>query len=539
MTFAVLRELHAIIGDALDDIEAVYRESSSSSTTVDGPSTPSRPTTTTPTFSPEHGYASPPPSPAMTSFPTTSLFSRPSTPTSTLDFPSLDAPYEAQSPAEMLMSHPMVSSAINRIVAAAGQMTMTVQMPFLSLSDAAMAYHLPSCLRLVEASHTVEILRESGPDGLHVRTIAEKTGVEMSKMAHVLRLLATHHFLRETSPNVFATNRISSLMDTGKQIEEIHAHPEAKYRGTNGISAFIGMWYLQKSSAYITEAYLLSSNKNVEEPTHAPFNFAFGCEGVGFFSWLEANSNRYRLERFGTAMTGTDSWEVPGAVLNGFDWQLLPRGSIVVDVGGGIGSTSMFLAHAFSNPSDEDALGLRFIIQDRKVVVEMGEKGWREKCPELLESGVAEFQVHDFFTPQPIKNAAVYFLRVILHDWPDDFARKILFLLREASGPQTKLVLADFILPLACTDDLSATEDEHSLSDIIGAEKALAPAPLLPNLGKASAHAYWMDLTMQATFNGQERTLREIITLAASAGWKVVRVTKAPGSLFGHIVAVP
>jgi hypothetical protein len=44
---------------------------------------------------------------------------------------------------------------------------------------------------------------------------------------------------------------------------------------------------------------------------------------------------------------------------------------------------------------------------------------------------------------------------------------------------------------------------------------------------------------MQVTFNGQERTLREIITLALSAGWKVVRVTKPPGSLFGHIIAVP
>jgi hypothetical protein len=44
---------------------------------------------------------------------------------------------------------------------------------------------------------------------------------------------------------------------------------------------------------------------------------------------------------------------------------------------------------------------------------------------------------------------------------------------------------------------------------------------------------------MQVTFNGQERTLREIVALALSARWKVVRVTKAPGSLFGHIVAVP
>ncbi|KAJ7833342.1 hypothetical protein B0H14DRAFT_2800983, partial [Mycena olivaceomarginata] len=69
-----------------------------------------------------------------------------------------------------------------------------------------------------------------------------------------------------------------------------------------------------------------------------------------------------------------------------------------------------------------------------------------------------------------------------------------------------------------------------------GTEKMLAPAPLLANLGKASANAYWMDLMMQVTFNGQERTLREIVALALSAGWKVVRLTKAPGSLSGHIV---
>lgn len=44
---------------------------------------------------------------------------------------------------------------------------------------------------------------------------------------------------------------------------------------------------------------------------------------------------------------------------------------------------------------------------------------------------------------------------------------------------------------------------------------------------------------MQVMFNGQERTLREIVALARSAGWMVVKVTRAQGSLFGHIVAVP
>lgn len=161
---------------------------------------------------------------------------------------------------------------------------------------------------------------------------------------------------------------------------------------------------LQKASAYLTEAYLLApeSERNCKEPTQAAFNYAFGCEGVGYFGWLEgegivdanvngpgragglipgvkrslegppianspmppgklrkvsaptlaaspndnsptptpsplpisasgasrpvmksgdtdmnANPNQFRLERFGKAMSGTESWEVPGAVLNG------------------------------------------------------------------------------------------------------------------------------------------------------------------------------------------------------------------------------
>lgn len=92
-------------------------------------------------------------------------------------------------------------------------------------------------------------------------------------------------------------------------------------------------------------------------------------------------------------MAGTCSWETPGAILSGklafrtcsftfgratcgvlgFDWHSLPRNSVVVDVGGGIGSTSMLLANAFSS-ADGNSLGLRFIIQDRPTVVEMGEK---------------------------------------------------------------------------------------------------------------------------------------------------------------------
>jgi hypothetical protein len=184
----------------------------------------------------------------------------------------------------------------------------------------------------------------------------------------------------------------------------------------------------------------------------------------------------------------------------------------------------------------------------------------------MLESGKAVFQGfyltslaygpltctradHDFFTPQPVQNAAVFLLRVITHDWPDEFVTRILLQLRHAATPQTKLILVDYVLPLACEDH---TED-------IGAVRTLAPpsSGLLPNLGKANANAFWLDMTasrfapscqtmilrtgqMHVTFNSKERTLREMTDIALSAGWQVTEVIRRPeGSLFGSIVAVP
>lgn len=44
---------------------------------------------------------------------------------------------------------------------------------------------------------------------------------------------------------------------------------------------------------------------------------------------------------------------------------------------------------------------------------------------------------------------------------------------------------------------------------------------------------------MRATFNAQERTLREMAALTLTAGWKIVDVVHVEASLFGHITAVP
>jgi hypothetical protein len=86
----------------------------------------------------------------------------------------------------------------------------------------------------------------------------------------------------------------------------------------------------------------------------------------------------------------------------------------------------------------------------------------------------------------------------------------VLLNLRLASSPETRLIIAGHVLPLACvdegvhkvTDERQMTEGEmwaldSVLSHVEGADITLAPVPLLPNLGKASANPYWMDIMVR------------------------------------------
>jgi hypothetical protein len=94
---------------------------------------------------------------------------------------------------------------------------------------------------------------------------------------------------------------------------------------------------------------------------------------------------------------------------------------------------------------------------------------------------------HDIFEPQPIKDASVYFLRFIMHDWPDAYAKTILKLLRASAQPSTKLLLCDVLVPYAAPSN-------NQFSDIPGSEVPAVPYPLLANLGTASNMAVMLDL---------------------------------------------
>lgn len=132
-----------------------------------------------------------------------------------------------------------------------------------------------------------------------------------------------------------------------------------------------------------------------------------------FFSGLEGNEPVYLLDEY--------------------PWAAIGEGT-VVDVGGSDGVVGMAIAQRFPK--------LRCIIQDLPNPANEGAK----KIPDELK-GQVTFMAHDFFTPQPVRNADVYFFRWILHDWSDENALKILRALIPALKHDARIVIHEYVLP--------------------------------------------------------------------------------------------
>ncbi|KAI0324800.1 S-adenosyl-L-methionine-dependent methyltransferase [Cubamyces sp. BRFM 1775] len=518
MSFAALRALHASIGSAIDDLERIYTDRSQSEP---------------------------------------------------LDFPRLDEPYYATAShsateelAHSLNDDPAVSLASKKIVAACGHLAASVNKPWYGLMEAIQAGQLSAAIRFLEAAHIVEILREAGPQGLHVKDI-HRSVVELrpktapapdpetftvARLGHVLRLLATSHWLKEVGPDVFANNRRSSYIDTGKSLEQLRAKPDKKYLDTDGVAAFVGLTGDEafKFMAYMTEWFLPDTRtgslvldakggfdsaksgtpSEVAKDSDSapvkyvcPFNLAFDTQ-LGFFPWLELPENRGRLERFGHAMTGTRQWETKEGILFGFPWAELPPDSVLVDVGGGIGSTSLTVAVAHPH--------VNVVVEDRPQVVELAPSSWGPKYASLFETGRISFRVRDLFEPwKPLaseKAPDVFLIRLVLHDWMDPDCLNMLRILRSAAGPNTKLLIGDMLLPFACdSEDAFIKED----------------SPLLPNLGTANIHGYLIDIMMMGMFGAKERTVAEMTELTRAAGWKITDIRRSSGSLWAYTTAVP
>ncbi|KAJ7473961.1 O-methyltransferase [Mycena latifolia] len=444
-----------------------------------------------------------------------------------VEFPALTDPFDPTTKAESVLLEADMLTATSQIVAAASQLIAMVRSPVQTVMEYSLLFHLPSCMRAAVESNMVEIIREAGPRGIDAKDIATRNNTDPVKAARILRLLANHHIFTEIQPDVFCSNRLSSVLDSGTSVVELQGNPHLRHVNTSGISALLLMHTDEalKGSAYLTEAFTDPATSHSGKATDSPWNIAAKTDTF-LFDWYDLPENTLRKTRFSFAMACSTKLEPPDAILRGFKWADLPVDSVIVDVGGGVGSIALVIAKAVPHVS--------LVVQDRTSVIEDAKAYCEDAAPDLLQNGRVRLEVHDFFTAQPVKNAAIFLLRWIMHDWADSSAAQILRNLREAATNETKLVTVDIIMPYTCRDT--------SITDTIpGAARPQAPAPLLPNMGAASNMKYWLDFqaSMFVLGNCQERTLGHFVQLAAQNGWTVMEVHHIPGSSLGQCISVP
>ncbi|KAJ4288909.1 hypothetical protein N0V90_011250 [Kalmusia sp. IMI 367209] len=245
--------------------------------------------------------------------------------------------------------------------------------------------------------------------------IAQTCSLPESDTRRIIRHAVTNYVFQEPEPGVVKHTAASKAL--------------AAIPPLGSVVGFLAneMW---PSSSRITDA--LEKWPGSEEANEAGFNIAYGVD-IPMMDVVDRDPAR--AKRMAGAMQFMHSG--PGYdirhVVDNFDWGDAAHG-LLVDVGGGNGTVGAAIARALPN--------IHCIVQDLPEVVKDVD------IPEDLREGERlKLVAHDFFQKQPVKDADIYLLRWILHDWSDKYAVKILQNLVPALKQGARVVVNELNLP--------------------------------------------------------------------------------------------
>ncbi|KAI0405960.1 sterigmatocystin 8-O-methyltransferase [Xylaria palmicola] len=245
------------------------------------------------------------------------------------------------------------------------------------------------------------------------------------RLRSIIRMAMTSALFREPEPNQVGHSATSALL-----ARDADVHSWASYLSTRSAPTALAM------AAAHTRFTPASTAKN-----ETAYNVAFGT-GLPFFDHLALDpASTAEFAGYMRNVTTSEAMDVRHLV-DGYPWADLGRGP-VVDVGGSTGNAAIALARAFP--------ALTCVVQDLPANAEAGRRAAEAALPADVLARVA-FQAHDFTRPQPVAGGAVYLLRMILHDWPDDAAAAILRNLVPAlagggGGGAARLLIMDTVMP--------------------------------------------------------------------------------------------
>jgi hypothetical protein len=252
--------------------------------------------------------------------------------------------------------------------------------------------------------------------------LAKSTGAEEILLIRFMRAVCAISFADEVGMNTYAANAITRAI----------AMP--------ALEAGFALCYdnAARPKSPMFEAIQYFKQNGYQSPTLAtdgPYQRANDCVGVDTFDhWMRDPAETLRFNTYMEIVhSGHPMWFQWYSGLN----DLLTTSEnevLLVDIGGGHGHDLNLLAKKVAHVPG------RLVLQDLPSV--LSEVKIASIDPRI------EKQEHDFFTPQPVIGARIYYFHFIIHDWPDSDCIKIMERVRDAMTPgYSRLLLNDAVLP--------------------------------------------------------------------------------------------
>ncbi|KAG6916944.1 hypothetical protein DXG01_004631 [Tephrocybe rancida] len=429
--------------------------------------------------------------------------------------PSLDdvSPH----PMDSAISPPALKDAVQILEGACAQLSATVARP----GHTVLNTYEPTALNVVITFKIPDILQEK-PSGMHIAEIGQKAGVDKGKLGRIMRLLASKNIFREGTHEALHVGAImlqftEATYDQSRWIVSLIpiSTDEQTKTATAGLANYLAdpEW----GSAQVAE--------------RSPWNRSTGIQESMFQYFEGATPEGAKTgARFGIGMSGWNEATQAAAVLRDFPWGRFPPDTSVCDVGGGVGYVAMSLIKAYPN--------LQLKLQDLPDRIHQAEtRVWPKEFPTAIDQKRIEFKAMDFFVDSPIEGCDVYYLKNIIHNWPDNECITILRNIRAVLKPSGRVLIRRILFHhtieigilkcCMCSLDDYILQHAHRTGDVSGPGFVEAPEPLLPNYGEGRIRQYNLDVCLMVLLNSRERTLEEFISMAAKADLEFVKLWDA------------
>ncbi|GKZ37597.1 hypothetical protein AbraIFM66950_009214 [Aspergillus brasiliensis] len=293
----------------------------------------------------------------------------------------------------------------------------------------------------------------------------EKTKGDKSLLVRLMRVLCANHVFKETGLEKYQPLPLAIMLSSNSPPSEVIKHFHSD----------------MKASVRSFDYFEARGYKNPEDAYDTAFQLGFDTK-EHYFEWLQHNPEE--LHAFNTVM------EVGNRSLEGVQWydfypwqeKLATTGGtdrvLLVDIGGGKGHDLSGFKRKF--PEIKNPL----IVQDLPGVI--------GDIQEPLIEGVTAVG-HNMFDPQPVKGAKAYYMRTVLHDWPDKQALQALGHVHDAMAADSVLLINENVLPEMNAPGFSAS----------------------------------MDIIMMELYGSLERTEKQWLELLEKAQFRVVKVWRS------------